>query len=420
MYADRTAEEAVVGSIALNNSVYFNVAERLRTEDFTVPEMAALFEWMGQEIIHGRVVDAVTVRADLRVAFVKSTESVASSARWEGYTDIVRQHSVRRSILAFADQAKVAAGDEDADQALSKVESDALALRRDRPGEGMVSFGSVSQSLVGKLKHRAETGMVRGRPTNLRCLDNLIGGLIGGQVIVVAGRPSMGKTSFATELVLRVVADKQSVGAFFSLETTKDNLTARLIGQLTNIPTRRINNAQLTKDEWAVVDDCMQSMDKMRLFIDDGSIQTETSVLSRCRQLAKKEGRLDVVAIDYLQLMRPAMPRRHGSKNDEVAEISRGLKILAKDLNVPVLLLSQLNREVDKRPDPRPNMSDLRDSGAIEQDADVILFPFRPCVYNPKIDQRDVEIIVAKQKDGPVGTARAIWDPESMCFDDPR
>jgi replicative DNA helicase len=248
----------------------------------------------------------------------------------------------------------------------------------------------------------------------------MIGGLIGGQVIVVAGRPSMGKTSFATELVLRVVTDKESVGAFFSLETTKENLTARLLGQLTNIPTRRLNNATLTKDEWAMVEDCLQNLGKMRLYIDDGSVQTETSILSRCRQLAKKEGRLDVVAIDYLQLMRPAFPRRQGSKNDEVAEISRGLKILAKDLNVPVLLLSQLNREVDKRPDPRPNMSDLRDSGAIEQDADVILFPFRPCVYNAKADTRDVEIIVAKQKDGPVGTAQAIWDPESMCFDDPR
>jgi replicative DNA helicase len=138
MFADRTAEEAVVGSIALNNSVYFNVAERLKSEDFTVPEMAALFDWMGQEIIHGRPVDAVTVRSDLRVAFIKSTEAVASSARWEGYTDIVRQHSVRRSIVAFADQAKTIAGGEDADRALNEVEGAALGLRRDRPGEGMV------------------------------------------------------------------------------------------------------------------------------------------------------------------------------------------------------------------------------------------------------------------------------------------
>jgi replicative DNA helicase len=292
-------------------------------------------------------------------------------------------------------------------------------LRRDRPGEGLTTAGHVAAPLLGKLRDRERTGAPRGRATGLRCVDGLLSGLMGGQVIVVAGRPSMGKTSFATELVLRLVGDMKSVGAFFSLETTRETLTSRLLGQLSNLPTRRINAATLTAEEWEILEGSVRCLEQMKLFIDDGSVQTESSILSRCRQLAQQEGRLDVVAIDYLQLMRPAQTRKQHNKNDEVAEISRGLKILAKDLNVPVLLLSQLNREVDKRPDPRPNMSDLRDSGAIEQDADVIVFPFRPAVYSPKADARDVEIIVAKQKDGPIGTANAIWDPESMCFDDP-
>ena len=256
---------------------------------------------------------------------------------------------------------------------------------------------------------------ITGVPTGWRDFDELTSGLQPADLVVIAGRPSMGKTSMVLNIVEHAaIRDRLSV-AVFSMEMPGEQLAMRLLSSLGHIDQHRIRTGRLTDDDWPRLTSAVQMLNDTRMFIDDSPALTPGEIRARCRRIAR-EHKLDMVVVDYLQLMQVAGTKEN--RATEISEISRSLKALAKELHVPVVALSQLNRSLESRTDKRPVMSDLRESGAIEQDADVIVFIYRDEVYNPDSDQKGIaEIIIAKQRNGPIGTVRLTFRGQFTRFD---
>lgn len=415
------AEQSLLGGLILDSSAWLLVSERVTEKDFYFPQNRLIFLATSYLCKKNRPCDIVTLSEILEkqgrlndaggmsylTSLVDTTPSIANIT---AYADIVREHSIFRGLLAscqtIANTVFNPNGKSSTDLLeLAEQEIFAIAELGQRTKKG---FRDVNQILTTALE-RIEAifnngGKLSGIPTGFDDLDEKTSGLQRSDLIIVAGRPSMGKTSFAMNIAENVVLKDKLPIAIFSMEMSSAQLGIRLLASNARIDQKRVRDAKLDDSDWDKMITSITRFDGMPLFIDDTPALTPNDLRTRARRLVQEQGQLGLIIVDYLQLMRA---EGKNTRVEEISEISRSLKALAKELNVPVIALSQLNRTLENRPNKRPVMSDLRESGAIEQDADVIIFIYRDEVYNEESEDKGIaEIIIGKQRNGPIGTVR--------------
>jgi replicative DNA helicase len=417
------AEQSVLGGLLLDNASWDRVADILGENDFYRADHRAIFRHIAQLIEQNKPADMLTVSEALRLSgkldevggqtYVGSLAlNTPSAANIRGYAAIVRERSIMRSLAVV--------GTEIADSAYSPLGRNAsvlideaeakifrIAESRSKAEQGFQPIEPLLTETVERidmLYSRENKSEVIGLPTGFVDIDRMTSGLQPGELIIVAGRPSMGKTTLVMNMAEHVAIQEKKAVAVFSMEMSGPQLAMRMIGSVGRLDQHELRTGTFKEDDWGRVTDALGKLSEAQIYIDDTAGLNVLELRSRARRLHRQCGGLSLVVIDYLQLMSGTGGSREENRATEIAEISRSLKSLSKELKVPVVALSQLNRSVDARQDKRPMMSDLRESGAIEQDADVILFIYRDEVYNPDSPQKGIaEIIIAKQRNGPVG-----------------
>ncbi len=417
------AEQSVLGGLLLDNAAWERIADVVNEADFYRADHRTIFQHIAQLVDHNKPADALTVAESLErsgkladvggQAYIGSLAlNTPSAANIRRYGEIVRERSILRNLAAvgtaIADSAYTPSG-KDAllliDEAEGKVFQIAEAGAKTK--QGFVKIDPLLTETVERidmLYSRENKNDVIGLSTGYVDLDRYTSGLQQGELIIIAGRPSMGKTALAMNMVEHAALESKKAVAVFSMEMSGPQLAMRMIGSVGRVDQHQLRTGTFKEEDWPRLVDAVGKLNDAQIFIDDTAGLNALEVRSRARRLHRQCGGLSLIVIDYLQLMSGTSGGREENRATEIAEISRGLKGLAKELKVPVIALSQLNRSVDSRQDKRPMMSDLRESGAIEQDADVILFIYRDEVYNQDTPRKGIaEIIIAKQRNGPVG-----------------
>ena len=426
------AEQAVLGGLMLNNQAWDDVSERLGEQDFYTRDHRLVFRVMLQLAENEQPLDMVTVSQGLKqlgqlddVGGVRYLSELSrhtpSTANIAAYAEIVRERSVLRQLIRIsqetADSAFNPAGRETA-EILDEAESAIFGIaEQQKKGSGPRNIKDLLRTTVDRIDFLYNNKReVTGLSTGFQELDRKTSGLQPGDMVVVAARPSMGKTTFAMNLCEHIAIQEQKPVLVFSMEMPADSLVMRMISSLGRINQQNIRTGRLDADDWPRVSSAIQLLSDRQLYIDDTPGLSPLEVRARARRVVRESGGLGMIMVDYLQLMQsPGSDNRVG----EISDISRALKALAKELEVPVVALSQLNRSLEQRPNKRPIMSDLRESGAIEQDADVILFLYRDEVYNADTQEQGIaEVIIGKQRNGPIGTLRLAFRGEFTRFDD--
>jgi replicative DNA helicase len=432
----REAERAVLGGLMLETHRFDTVIQVIKENDFDGRDHQIIFQSMSELVEENKPLDPLTVSEKLdnknslnkvggKDYLIELATSTPSAANLEAYAEIIRQRSITRKLMkANSDISELISNPQGQDGAslLDKAESMIFALNdetnlNDQNLQSMRELIPSTMDRLHELSNKSD-GLI-GSSTGFKDLDNKLQGLQNGDLIVVAGRPSMGKTSFAMNIAENVLIDDDSNGAIliFSLEMPGESLTTRLLSGMTKLNQQNVRSGMLKDDELRILLQQSEKLKNMPLWIDDSSILSPMELRAKARRLARteKDG-LSLIVVDYLQLMQ--LPLSIENRVNQISEISRSLKSLAKELNVPVIALSQLNRAVEQRPNKRPIMADLRDSGAIEQDADVILFIYRDEVYNEDSEQGNkAEIIIGKQRNGPIGTVNLTFLKEFTRFE---
>lgn len=418
----------------LSEEAWDKIADVVVEQDFYRNDHSLIFRAIERLAEHNAPRDAVTVSEHLENAgdladtnglpyLVELAEQTPSSTNVVAYAQIVRQRSVLRQLIStcnsVADLAYRPEGKPVAD-ILDTAESKmfAIADQTNRSVAGLTRVGDIMQVTKEKLEILSQNpSSLTGISTGYKELDTLTSGLQKSDLIIIAGRPSMGKTSFAMNIVENVALNQQLPVAVFSMEMPGEQLCMRMIASLSKIELKRVRSGNLNDADWARITSATNILHQhSRIFIDETPAMSPTEIRARCRRLAREQKGLGLVVIDYLQLMQTG--DRAENRATEISEISRSLKALAKELTVPVIALSQLNRSLESRQDRRPIMSDLRESGAIEQDADVIAFVYRDEVYNPESEHKGTaEIIIRKQRNGPTDTVRLTFNGMWTRFD---
>jgi replicative DNA helicase len=427
------AEQSLLGGLLLDNRKWDEVIDEVGSQDFYSQNHRLIFTAIAGLQAAGDPADVITASEWLEsdnkldaaggLSYIGSlANNTPSTANILTYAKIVRERSILRSLIAAAnDIADLAYNPEGQTpkEVLEKAEKLVFDIA-DRDGRSRQGFQSI-QELLSKSIDRIEElfeskEAITGIPTGFVDLDNMTSGLQRGDLVIVAGRPSMGKTSFAMNIAEYVAVEKQLPVAIFSMEMPGEQLAMRMLSSLGRINSNKIRTGNLGDEDWPRLNSAVGFLDKAPMFVDDSAGLNPMDMRSRARRIKAQVDQLGLIVIDYLQLM-------HSSENNEnrateISGITRSLKILAKDLNVPVIALSQLNRSLEQRPNKRPVMSDLRESGAIEQDADVIFFIYRDEVYNEDTDQKGVaEVIIGKQRNGPIGTTKLTFRGEFTRFE---
>ncbi len=418
------AEQSVLGGLLLENAAWDRIADVVTEADFYRADHRTIFQHIAQLIEQNRPADSLTVTESLErsgkvaeaggQAYIASLAlNTPSAANIRRYAEIVRERSVLRNLAAvgtaIADSAYSPSG-KDAhvliDEAEARVFQIAEAGAKTRQGFTKIDpLLTETVERIDMLYSRENKHDVIGLSTGFVDLDRMTSGLQPGEMIVVAGRPSMGKTALAMNMVENAALDSKKAVAVFSMEMSGPQLAMRMIGSVGRVDQHELRTGTFKEEDWPRLVDAVGKLNDAQIYIDDTAGLNCLEVRSRARRMHRQCGGLSLIVVDYLQLMSgTSSGGRDENRATEIAEISRSLKGIAKELKVPVLALSQLNRGVDSRQDKRPMMSDLRESGAIEQDADVILFIYRDEVYNPDSPRKGIaEIIIAKQRNGPVG-----------------
>ncbi len=425
------AEVAVIGGILLNNAALPLVQDAIRPEDFYIEAHRRIYESIETLSTNALPIDHVTLgnelknRGDLEkiggaVALANLTDSVATVANIEYYAKIVREKAAVRRMI-YAAQEAVASGFGDygnVEEYLDGCEKSIFEASQQTLG---APYSHVSQ-IVNKTFTELElasgrTGAVTGVPSGFRDLDLKTAGFQPTDLIIIAGRPAMGKTSLALNIAVNAAKETKRPAIVFSLEMAKEQIVRRMLCSEGHVDASRMRNNTLdTKKDWPRLIEAANVLSQTEIYVDDSAPMTPIEIRAKSRRLKSEKG-LSLIIIDYLQLMH-AGGRRIDIREQEISEISRTLKAFAKELQVPVIALSQLNRGVESRPDKRPMMSDLRESGAIEQDADLILFVYRDEVYNENTEDQGVaEIIVGKQRSGPIGTVKVRFFNQYTLFE---
>jgi replicative DNA helicase len=426
------AEQSVLGGLMLDNRTWDQIADRVRENDFYRYDHRLIYRIMSKLSGQNKPLDVLTVAESLReinelenaggeVYIFELANNTPSAANIAAYADIVRERSVLRQLIAAAnDIANNAFHPEGRSsvELLDVAERHVFAITEQGARIGgpvnIKEFLAKTMDRIDTLFHSKEP--ITGVPTGYYEFDNMTSGLQASDLIIVAGRPSMGKTTFAMNIAENVVIKNQSPVLIFSMEMPGESLVMRLLSSLCRIDQLRIRTGKLEDEDWPRISSTVSMLSEAPLFIDDTPALSPAEIRARSRRLMKEHGKLGLIVIDYLQLMQ--VPGFNENRTAEISEISRSLKSLAKELKVPVIALSQLNRGLEQRADKRPVMSDLRESGALEQDADLIVFIYRDEVYHENTaDKGTAEIIIAKQRNGPIGKVRLTFLGQYTCFE---
>ena len=434
------AEKSLLGGLMLDEHAWLKVADRLTAEDFYRPSHRILFDAMAGIANDNQPIDAVTVsealssRALLDKAggngyLAELVEGTPGAANIAAYADIIREHAALRRLIRAAgemtDMAFAPEGRPSAD-VLNHAEQLVFDIAEGRLREqGPQRVGGIADQVAGRLDFLAKSGhAITGVATGFEDLDRRTAGFQLGDLVIIAARPSMGKTALMVNIAEHAVMNNEDAIhpdagkaiVIFSLEQPADQLVMRMLSSLGRIDQTRMRTGELQPPDWDRFHSARGMLKDQALYIDDTPALTPNDLRARARRIAAEAGGLKMIMVDYMQLMRPA--GKHENRTNEIAEISRSLKAIAKDLHCPLVACSQLNRSLESRQDKRPYMSDLRESGAIEQDADVILFIYRDEVYHKDTqDQGTAEIIIGKQRNGPIGVVKLTFAPQLTKFD---
>jgi len=429
------AEQSVLGGLLLDNTAFDRVIDLVSAEDFYRFDHRLIFQQIAKLVAATKPADVITVFESLSLlgkaeevgglaylnALAQNTPSAANIRR---YAEIVRDRGILRKLISVSDEI---AGDafnpqgKEVRQMLDVAESKIFSIAEEgnRGAAGFVEIKPLLAHVVERIDElfaRDSTNDVTGVPTGMLDLDRMTSGLQEGDLIIVAGRPSMGKTAFSVNIGENVAIESGLPVAIFSMEMGGTQLAMRMLGSVGRIDQQRLKTGRLKDEDWPKLTSAIQKMNDAPIFIDETPALSSVELRSRARRLARKCGKLGLIIVDYLQLMSANAPGEN--RATEISEISRNLKSLAKELNCPVIALSQLNRSLEQRPNRRPVMSDLRESAPIEQDADLILFIYRDEVYNPDSpDKGTAEIIIGKQRNGPIGQVRMTFLGQFTKFD---
>ena len=431
------AEQSVLGGLLLENESLDKIADILNQADFYRHDHRLIYTHIAKLIEQNRPADIVTGAESLEnsaelssvggIAYLGAlAQNTPTAANIRRYAEIVRERSIMRKLVevgsGIAESAYNPQG-RDAQQLLDEAEAKIFQIAEsgNRGSQGFVNIQTLLPQVADRidfLYQRENQGSVTGIPTGFDDLDERTSGFQPGDLIIVAGRPSMGKTAFSLNIAENVALDTKKPVAVFSMEMGATQLATRMIGSVGRLDQHRMRNGNLEDEDWVRLTTALGKLNDAPIFIDEGAGLSSFDVRARARRLHRQTGGLGLIVVDYLQLMAGTSGRASENRATEISEISRSLKSLAKELNVPVVALSQLNRSVEQRPDKRPVMSDLRESGAIEQDADLILFIYRDEVYNPDSEDKGMaEIIIAKQRNGPIGRIRLTFLGQHTRFE---
>lgn len=431
------AEQSVLGGLLLENDALDKIADLLRPSDFYRHDHRLIYQHISSLIENNKPADIVTVAESLErsaelsavggLAYLGAlAQNTPTAANIRRYAEIVRERAVMRSLVevgsSIAESAYNPQG-RDAQQLLDEAEAKIFQIAEGgkRSSEGFVDIKVLLPQVADRIDYlyqRENQGNVTGVATGFHDLDEKTSGLQPGDLIIVAGRPSMGKTAFSLNIAENIALDSNKAVAVFSMEMGATQLATRMIGSVGRLDQHRMRNGNLEDEDWVRLTTALGKLNDAPVFIDEGAGLSSFDVRARARRLHRQCGGLGLIVVDYLQLMTGSSGKQSENRATEISEISRSLKSLAKELNVPVIALSQLNRGLEQRTDKRPVMSDLRESGAIEQDADLILFIYRDEVYNPDSqDKGTAEIIIAKQRNGPIGRVRLTFMGQFTRFE---
>ncbi len=429
------AEQSVIGGLLLDNERWDTVSEHVMTQDFYSRPHRLIFDGVKSILEAGKPLDLITLSEYLEqreqledvggFAYLADlAKNTPSAANINAYAEIVAERALVRNLIGVANEIADAGYDpqgRNAEDLLALAESKvfAIAEARTSENEGPKNVDSILERTLERIEllYKTPQDGVTGVNTGFTDLNKKTAGLQGSDLIIVAARPSMGKTTFAMNLCENAAMEQDKPVLIFSLEMPAEQIMMRMLASLSRVDQTKIRTGQLDDEDWARISSTMGIlMEKKNMYIDDSSGLTPTEVRSRARRIAREHGGLSLIMVDYLQLMR--VPALTDNRTLEIAEISRSLKALAKELNVPVVALSQLNRSLEQRADKRPVNSDLRESGSIEQDADLIMFIYRDEVYHPDSPLKGTaEIIIGKQRNGPIGSVRLTFQGHYSRFD---
>ena len=431
------AEQSLLGALLLDNQAFDRVADLVTGEDFYRDDHRRIWRHIARLIEAAKPADVVTVSESVEASEDKDktggpaylgalAQNTPSALNVRRYAELVRERAVQRRLAQVATgiaEEALNPGGKEVGQLLDEAESRIFQIAESgaRRDQGLLEIKPVLAKVferIDHLYHRDNPSDVTGVPTGYTRIDQMTSGLQSGDLVIIAARPSMGKTALALNIAEHVAVDNGLPVAIFSMEMSSTQLAMRMLGSIARVDQHKMRTGKLNDKEWGDLSDAMAKLHETPLFIDESGALTALEVRARARRLKRQYSKLGLIVIDYLQLM--AASSQGENRATEISEISRSLKAMAKELDVPVVALSQLNRAVDQRPDRRPVMSDLRESGAIEQDADVIMFIYREVVYKPDLpeDQRGLaEVIIGKQRNGPIGTIKLTFLGQHTRFE---
>ncbi|MCI5587527.1 MAG: replicative DNA helicase [Lachnospiraceae bacterium] len=418
------AERAVIGSMIMDSDAILICSEMLVSDDFYQGQYGVIFDAIVEMYKSGIGTDLVTIQEKLRekevppelssVEFIgELIGSVPTSANVKNYAKIVHDKSVLRKLIKVTERiaGECYTDKTPLDEILDDTEKSIFDVMQNRGGSEFEPIRDVVLRTLDSIEKAAkQKGHITGLETGFRDLDYKTAGLQKSDLILIAARPAMGKTAFVLNIAEYVALHSKSTIAMFSLEMSKEQLVKRMLSMNSHVDSQKIRTGNLEDEDWDKLVGSVRKIGNSNLVIDDTSGITAAELRSKCRKLKIEKG-LDLVIIDYLQLMSGSGKRRSENRQQEISEISRSLKVMARELNVPVIALSQLSRAVEQRPDKKPLLSDLRESGAIEQDADMVMFLYRDEYYNPETTEEKgvAEVIIAKQRSGPTGSVKLAW-----------
>ena len=421
---DIEAEQAVLGSMMLDNDAVMDAINILKPEDFYREENKLIFSAMVNLNGRSEPIDLITVKDELislekfevcgGLEYIASLpEKVPTTANADKYIRIVEEKSMLRSLIKTSNELLDLGYNQtlETDEIIEKAEKEVFDLSLNRNRKEYTPIKDVLIETFANLeKLYNQKEHITGVPTGFIDLDYKTAGLHGSELVLVAARPSMGKTAFALNIAANAAIRAKIPVAIFSLEMSKDQLVTRMLSSETGIDSNKLKTGKMEEDDWIKLSEGLGPLSESEIYIDDTPGISITEIRNKCRKL-KLEKNIGLVIVDYLQLVSGSNIRKNGSREQEISEISRSLKIIAKELNVPVIALSQLSRAPEqRRDDHRPMLSDLRESGAIEQDADIVMFLYRDDYYNQESEKRNIaEVILAKHRSGSTGTIELAW-----------
>ena len=429
------AESSVLGGLLLDNGAWDRVGDVLVDADFYRFEHRLVYGAIGKLVAESKPADVITVHEELQrqgkgdevggLAYLNSlAQYVPSASNIRRYAEIVRERAILRKLVTASDEIATNAFNpqgKPVERILDEAEQKIFAIGEEgsRMKQGFQSLDTLVIDLLDRVQEMADNPMdVTGVPSGFVDLDRMTSGLQAGDLVVLAARPSMGKTSFAVNIAEHVALNEGLPVAIFSMEMGAAQLAVRIVGSIGRVNQGNLRTGKLTDDEWPRLTEAIERLRNVSLHIDETPGLTPSELRANARRLARSCGKLGLIVVDYLQLMSGSSGSQGENRATELGEISRGLKMLAKELQCPVIALSQLNRSVEQRTDKRPMMSDLRESGAIEQDADIIMFIYRDDYYNKDSKEPNVaEVIIGKQRNGPTGTVKLFFQKNQTRFE---